>query len=145
MYICGLFLAAKQSSPRSLPSLSHDNRQPPLESPYRSLSLPASQPDPSPKPSQRFNNIQPGQQVIQSSPSQQNHEFRSLPPFTQDSPAPPSTSLSCNVSAPIHSDRRISEDDSFSNPVPETTPCQNTPPKVGVEVGPSTLHCLKYI
>lgn len=129
--------AAKQSSPRSLPSLSHDNRQPPQESPYRSLSPPASQPDPSPKPSHRFNNIQPGREVIQSSPSQQNHEFRSLPPFTQDPPAPPGTSLSRKVSAPIHSDRRISEDDSFSNPVPETAPYQKTPLKVGVEDKPS--------
>ncbi|XP_075711980.1 uncharacterized protein LOC142748680 isoform X1 [Rhinoderma darwinii] len=104
------------------------------ENPQCSPSLPGQMPptslDKQPGPSQRFNQIQPEHEMAQRSPSQQNHAFRSLPPFTQDPPAPPRTH---NVSEPIHMDRKTLEDDVPNTPIPETTPYE-TAPSVG-EVG----------
>ncbi|XP_040275243.1 mitochondrial antiviral-signaling protein isoform X2 [Bufo bufo] len=129
-------LPTNQSGPLSLPaSLSQHNHQPTQESPQRSSSLPGqmpstsldAQPGPLPEPSQRFNPIQPEQQMTQRSPSQHNHEFRSLPPFPQDPPVPPRNPLSHKVSEPVHSDGRT-VDDTSGNPVPETTPYQATLP-----------------
>ncbi|KAM3939433.1 uncharacterized protein RB166_021037 [Leptodactylus fuscus] len=118
----------RQSSPQSLPpSLNHNNPQP--QSPQRISSLPGqrppvspgTQPDPSPKPSQSPGKVQ-REQMTRSSPPQQNHEHRSLPAFGTHNPSvAPRPEPSQNVSAPVHSDMKTL-DDTFRNPVPETTP-----------------------
>ncbi|KAG8542160.1 hypothetical protein GDO81_027330 [Engystomops pustulosus] len=101
------------------------------------MSPPHQDPQPNllPKPSQKFNQIQPEEEMNRSSWSNQDHEFRSLPAFpTYNPPPPPGTSPSHNVSSPQHSDSGTLEDyTQCRNPIPETSPCQTAAPEVNVD------------
>ncbi|XP_071982431.1 mitochondrial antiviral-signaling protein isoform X2 [Engystomops pustulosus] len=137
-------LPKSDHSPHSLPpSLGHNNRQQRQENPQSSSNLqvqmspPHQDPQPNllPKPSQKFNQIQPEEEMNRSSWSNQDHEFRSLPAFpTYNPPPPPGTSPSHNVSSPQHSDSGTLEDyTQCRNPIPETSPCQTAAPEVNVD------------